>query len=162
MRSGHRTYLRVGGIWLLLAAVGHTVGHWLTFATRRTLDEAHQAPVEQLLSTPEGAEIWALFNQFSLAFGLFLLLAGTASVIASRKSVPVREAYHWSGFAGAFWVLAFVVFLLEPVAPGLIIAGAAAFFHVAAFLVAGFPQGPVGPAWEAATSGADRAKPLGG
>ncbi|UCC24718.1 MAG: hypothetical protein JSU98_13425 [Gemmatimonadales bacterium] len=153
MISGHRTYLRVGGVWLLLAALGHTVGHWLTFVTFRTLDEAHQAPVEDLVSTPAGAEIWALFNQFSLAFALFLLLSGTASVIASRKSVPVREACHWSGFAGAFWMLAFVVFLLEPAAPGLIIAGTAAFFHVAAFLAALSPDGPVGPAWEAAVGG---------
>jgi len=145
--SGHRTYLRVGGVWLLLAAVAHSVGHWLAFVTLRTLDQDHREPVEALVSTPAGAEIWALFNQFSMAFGLFLLLAGTASVIASRRSVPVREARDWSGFAGAFWVLAFLVFLLEPAAPGLIIAGAAAFFHVAAFFTARNGGGRVGPAW---------------
>ena len=160
MISGHRTYLRVGGSWLLLAAAGHTVGHWLTFATRRTMDEDHRRPVEELISTPAGAEIWALFNQFSLAFGLFLLLAGTASVIASRKSVPVREARHWSGFAGAFWILALIVFLLEPAAPGLIIAGDAAFFHIAAFLSSLSTNGPVGPAWERA-SGSESGPPSG-
>lgn len=151
MVSGHRTYLRVGGAWLLVAAVGHSVGHWLTFVTRRTLDMDHRAPVEQLVSTPAGEEIWALFNQFSLAFTLFLLLAGTASVIASRRSVPLKEARDWSGFAGAFWVLAFLVFLLEPVAPGLIIAGAAAIFHVAAFLAARNGGGEVDPAWRGAS-----------
>lgn len=136
MVSGHRTYLRVGGIWLLLSSVGHSVGHWLAFVTFRTMDEAHREPLEALRATAAGREIWALFNQFSLAFALFLLLAGTASVIASRKSVPLREARDWSGFAGAFWVLTFLVFLLEPAPPGLIIAGAAAVFHVAAFLTA--------------------------
>lgn len=153
MVSGHRTYLRVGGLWLLVAALAHSVGHWLAFVTFTTLDEAHRAPVEALRSTSAGAEVWALFNQFSLAFTLFLLLAGTASVIASRKSVPLKEARDWSGFAGAFWVLAFLVFLLEPVAPGLIIAGAAAVFHVAAFLAARNGGERIGPAWRGGESG---------
>lgn len=153
MVSGHRTYLRVGGFWLLGASVAHAVGHWLTFVTLRTLDPDHRAPVDQLLSTPAGEEIWALFNQFSLAFSLFLLLAGTASVIASRRSVPLREARDWSGFAGGFWVLAFVVFLLEPEAPGLIIAGAAAVLHVAAFITATNGGGKVRPAWKGAEDG---------
>lgn len=152
MITGHRTYLRVGGLWLLLAAVGHTVGHWLVFTTRRAMDPDQVLAVEELLSSPAGEEIWALFNQFSLAFTLFLLLSGTASIIASRRSVPHREAFHWSGFAGAFWVLTFVVFLLEPVAPGLIIAGTAAVLHVAAFLSAWDGDGSVGPAWARATT----------
>ncbi len=152
MVSGHRTYLRVGGLWLLLAAVAHLAGHWLTFIDQRLLDPAMQPAVDELVSSPPGVELWTLFNQFSLAFGLFLLLAGTASTIASRKTVPVREARHWAGFAGTFWVLAFAVFLLEPLAPLLLISGTAALLHVAAFVTAPY-GGPSGfdPAWKKAT-----------
>lgn len=148
MVSGHRTYLRVGGIWLLFAAVAHSVGHWMTYVRRTMLMPAQREPLETLLSSPGGQDIWALFNQFSMAFTLFLLLSGTASVIASRKSVPLAEARDWSGFAGAFWILAFLVFLLEPVPPALIIAGAAAIFHVAAFVTARNGKGRMGPAWK--------------
>ena len=97
--------------------------------------------MDVLLATPRGVELWTLLKQFSLAFALFLVLAGTASVIASRRSVNIREAKHWSGFAAAFWILTFLVFLLEPVAPGLIIAGTAAFFHCGAFIMAREEQG---------------------
>jgi hypothetical protein len=148
MVSGHRTFLRVGGIWLLLAGVGHLVMfHW--WGVMNGNGEAMQA-VEGLRSTPAGEELWALFTQFSLAFALFLFLSGTASVIASRKDVAVKEARHWSGFAGGFWLLTFAVFLLEPVPVGLLIAGTAAFFHVAAFLAASDGLGRAGPAWQAA------------
>lgn len=153
MITGHRTYLRVGGLWLLLASGVHLVGHWLTFASLRIMDPVHRVPVEELISTPAGEEMWMLFNQFSLAFALFLLLSGTASLIASRRSVAHRDALHWSGFAGAFWVLTFGVFLLEPVAPGLIIAGAAAVFHVAAFFTGWAGADPATPAWGAAAGG---------
>lgn len=153
MVSGHRTYLRVGGIWLLFAAVAHSVGHWMTYVSRTMLMPAQREPLETLLSTPGGEDIWALFNQFSMAFTLFLLLAGTASVIASRKSVPVAEARDWSGFAGAFWILAFLVFLLEPEPPALIISGAAAVFHVAAFVMAKLGGGRVRPAWKGGSDG---------
>lgn len=148
MITGHRTYLRVGGLWLLFASVAHSVGHWLTLVTRRTMNPEDVEPVETLLSTPAGREIWALLNQYSLAFTLFLLLAGTASVIASRKSVPFREARDWSGFAAGFWILAFLVFLLQPEAPALIISGAAAIFHAAAFVTARKGNTPMPPAWE--------------
>lgn len=148
MVSGHRTFLRVGGVWLLLAGIGHLVMfHW--WGVMEGNGEAMQA-AEIVRAAPGGEELWALFTQFSLAFALFLFLSGTASVIASRRSVAVREARHWSGFAGAFWLLTFVVFLLEPVAVGLLIAGTAAFFHVAAFLVATDGLERAGPAWQAA------------
>ena len=150
MVTGHRTYLRLGGLWLLLAAAAHLLGHWLTFIRRTLLPPQMEAPVEMLHSSPGGVELWTLFNQFSLAFGLFLLLAGTASTIASRRSVPVREAQHWSGFAGTFWVLAFGVFLLEPLAPLLIISGTAGLLHVAAFVAAMDGREALGAAWEAA------------
>lgn len=133
MVTGHRTYLRVGGVWLLGAALAHTGWHFLTFVPRRDLDPDLIPTVDALVAAPGGDELWHLFHQFSLAFALFLLLAGTASVIASRRHVPVREVRHWSGFSGVFWSLAFLVFLLEPVAPALIISGTAAFFHLVAF-----------------------------
>lgn len=136
MVTTHRTYLRLGGFWLLFAALAHTAWHFFTFVPGENLDAELAPSVDALLASPAGAELWVLFHQFSLAFALFLLLAGTASVIASRRNVGVREVRHWSGFAGAFWIMAFVVFLLEPVAPALIIAGTAAFFHVVAFLSA--------------------------
>ena len=151
MVSGHRTYLRVGGLWLLLAAAAHLAGHWFTFVDRRLLDREMEVSVDTLVASPSGLELWALFNQFSLAFGLFLLLAGTASTIASRRTVPIREARHWSGFAGAFWVLAFAVFLIEPLAPLLLISGTAALLHVAAFLASSDGRDTLDPAWEAAS-----------
>lgn len=133
MVTTHRIYLRLGGVWLLFAALAHTAWHFLTFVPGDNLDPGLLPSIDALVAIPEGAELWVLFHQFSLAFALFLLLAGTASVIASRRNVGVREVRHWSGFAGGFWIMAFVVFLLEPVAPALIIAGTAAFFHVVAF-----------------------------
>lgn len=151
MVSGYRTYLRVGGIWLLFAALAHSVGHWLTYVSRTMLMPDQREPLDMLLATPGGQDIWALFNQFSMAFTLFLLLAGTASVIASRRSVPLREARDWSGFSAAFWSLAFLVFLLEPVPPALIISGAAAVLHVAAFLTAANGGGRMRPAWKGAS-----------
>lgn len=136
MVTSHRTYLRLGGVWLLFAALAHTAWHFFTFVPGRSLDPSLIPSIDALVATPAGAELWVLFHQFSLAFALFLLLAGTASVIASRRNVGIREARHWSGFAGGFWLMAFVVFLLEPVAPALIIAGTAAFFHLVSYFAA--------------------------
>lgn len=136
MVTTHRTYLRLGGIWLLFAALAHTGWHFLTFVPGKNQAPDVLASVDVLMASEAGAELWALFHQLSLAFGLFLLLGGTASVIASRRNVGVREVRHWSGLAGGFWIMAFVVFLLEPVAPALIIAGTSAFFHVVAFFSA--------------------------
>jgi hypothetical protein len=155
MVSGHRTYLRVGGLWLLFAAAAHLVGHWLTFVDRRLLEPEMEASLDTLLSSPSGVDLWALFNQFSLAFGLFLLLAGTASTIASRRTVPIREARHWSGFAGTFWVLAFGLFLIQPLAPLLIISGTAAFLHVAAFTASRDGRDTLDPAWDGANHNSD-------
>lgn len=151
MVTGHRTYLRLGGLWLLLAALAHLSGHWLTFVDQRLLEPEWAPMLDALFSDPAGVEFWAVFNQFSLAFGLFLLLAGTASTIASRRTVPIREARHWSGFAGTFWVLAFGIFLLQPMAPLLLISGTAALLHVAAFVASQDGQERLGPAWSAAT-----------
>jgi len=121
---------RVASYWLLISAVGHSIGHYFYYIDvagfterRASLYAAMQGYVADGLL---GTSMWEILQMFSLSFSLLLLFTGLINLVLDRLELSAAAFRKITVTNLSLWLLGLISFaFLHPVIQPLLIAGVA-------------------------------------
>lgn len=123
-----RVCWRAASYLLLLGAVGHSIGHYVSYVDESRFSLARRALVAAMKAYTSnermGTSTWTMLQMFSLSFGLFLAFAGLVNLIFLRADPPPHMLKRMTVFNLIFWGISFFLFLLvHPVIQPIVISG---------------------------------------
>ena len=83
MLKSYSFYFKLANFLILFHALGHTFGHFTTFADYSGASAELTAVYESMQTglTPGGNNIWNLFLMFSITYSLFQLMVGVINLL---------------------------------------------------------------------------------
>jgi hypothetical protein len=110
-----KTLFSIGSYFLLLAVVGHSVGHFLFYISESRFDAERLS----LMNTMKAyiadrmlfeTSMWTLLKMFSMTFSLLFSFAGLMNLLILKSDLPDEFLQKVALFNAIFWLLSLILF----------------------------------------------------
>lgn len=138
MPRGFRVCWKLASYLLLLAAAGHSLGHYVSYVDESRFSLSRRALVTAMKASAAGGPMhpstWTMLQMFSLTFSLFLAFAGLMNLLLLHADLPPHRLKKLAAFNAIFWAITFLLFLLiHPVIQPIVISAVVALLFSGAY-----------------------------